>query len=557
MHISKIKNALKDLNKIAELSLEHGAIAHLTDTIFKIENEISSAKLKLDILFLGNEKMLNKVIPENLLGDWQQKEFLQWNDGKYIIRVFGPKNFPLVKIDELQPVIKIIIWDNIELDQEDFNYMIERFTKNTAFIYFFSNLSKDKMSFEGQQLIHAWKMKLNALDEFLGPVEFCNSLPEQAKKAFIFISAVFAIRKISEFLEIQMINEQKDLDAKKISVTKELETHKKSANSKTGQEIYSHIKTNLSKSASEFEKGIGERFGKITKVQDNSLFYKIEKEIDELKALSEKEVDGEMILKLPSSVDQLLGWIKEELKDHLTNDVISLNDFLSASVEEVEEQLEKAGLSNAKIPFEVFDKNKIDPLLVHNIRLEKDFEAKGVSKNFNTIFSAIRQPVFMVMSIFMIAGFAGFNQEIQFIKDNFSILIVILLGFGTYQAFHNIAKEKRRKMSEETKKAKQFLLTELKKILSNIEREWKQPYTDFLKKQIRDVIDSCETELKNMSQKQAQESHDKNLLTQRKMLTINNQEKQFQSGLREKQNFDNKLKSLITDTKLEFNNLAK
>lgn len=556
MHVSKIKNALKDLERIAEFSLEPGALVHLSESLRKIETDILSENIKIDFLFLGQGEDLEKILPLEYHSLWQDKQMVEMSEGPYSIRFFGASKFPVVKIDELQPVIKVIYLNDPEIEKEELKYFIDRFSKNTAFLYFVLGPKIEKINPQEFSLEKIWKIQRQSPEEFNNISSFTKNLPESYKKVSAFISGVFGLKKLSEFLEIQMQNEQKDLDAKKIAVSKELETNKKSANSKSGQEVFQQIKNNLSKSASEFEKGIGDRFGKITKIQDGSLFYTLEQEIALLKELEEVEVDGEIMLKLPKSVNQLFGWMEQQLKDHLNNDVISMNDFLAASIEEVKELLEKTGVQAFNIQTEFYDKSKIQPLLDHSIRMEKDFEAKGVNKNFNSLFSAIRQPIFMVMSILMIAGFAGFNQQVQFIKNNFPILIVVLLGFGTYQAFHNISTEKRRKMTEETKKAKQHLSTEVKRILSTVEREWKQPYNDFLKKQIRDIIDNCETELKNYSQRTSQEINDKNLLTQRKMLNINNQEKQFQNGLREKQNFNNKLNNLMAETKLEFHKLT-
>ncbi|MFD2202047.1 hypothetical protein [Shivajiella indica] len=556
MHVSKIKNALKDLERIAEFSLEPGALVHLSESLKKIERDISSEIIKMDLLFLGQEEDLEIILPPEFRSPWQEKQMVELSEGPFSIRIFGPSKFPMVKIDELQPVIKVIYLNDPDIEKEELTYFVDRFSKNTAFLYFVLGTKIGKINPQEFSLEKIWKIQRLSPEEFKNISSFTKTLPEPYKKVSAFISGVFGLKKLSEFLEIQMQNEQKDLDAKKIAVSKELETNKKSANSKSGQEVFQQIKNNLSKSASEFEKGIGERFGKITKIQDGSLFYTVEQEIALLKELEEVEVDGEIMLRLPKSVNKLFGWMEQQLKDHLSNDVISMNDFLSASIEEVKELFEKTGVQAANIQTEYYDKSKIQPLLDHSIRMEKDFEAKGVSKNFNSLFSAIRQPVFMVMSILMIAGFAGFNQQVQFIKANFPILIIALLGFGIYQAFRNISTEKRRKMTEETKKAKQHLSTEVKRILSTVEREWKQPYNDFLKKQIRDIIDNCETELKNYSQRTSQEINDKNLLTQRKMLNINNQEKQFQNGLREKQNFDNKLNNLMAETKLEFHKLT-
>ncbi|GAB2607041.1 hypothetical protein [Belliella aquatica] len=556
MHVSKIKNALKDIERIAEFSLEPGTLVHLSESLRKIENSISSENIKMDILFLGQNDDLEMILPQEFHDLWKENHMVGLSEGPFSIRVFGPSKFPIVKIDELHPVIKVIYLNDSEIEKEELKYFVDRFSKNTAFLYFILGPKIEKINPQEFSLEKIWKVLRQSSEEFNNIVTFTKQIPEPYKKVSAFISGVFGLKKLSEFLEIQMQNEQKEIDAKKIAVSKELETNKKSANSKSGQEVFQQIKNNLSKSASEFEKGIGERFGKITKIQDGSLFFNVEQEIALLKELEEVEVDGEIMLRLPKSVNQLFEWMEQQLKDHLSNDVISMNDFLSASIEEVQELLEKTGVQAANIQTEYYDKSKIQPLLDHSIRMEKDFEAKGVSKNFNSLFSAIRQPVFMVMSILMIAGFAGFNQEVQLVKDNFNILIVVLLGFGTYQAFQNISTEKRRKMTEETKKAKQHLSTEIKRILSTVEREWKQPYNDFLKKQIRDIIDNCETVLKNYSQRTSQEINDKNLLTQRKMLNINNQEKQFQNGLREKQNFDNKLNNLMAETKIEFQKLT-
>lgn len=551
MHISKIKNAIKEVERIAESSLESGTMIHISQTLRSLENELLINSSKIDVLILGNELGKEILIPADKIEEWSNSYFVSFKLHDFECRVFNPDKFPIVRIDQLPPIIKLVYINDSNLEVEELTYFVNRLANHTAFLYFVIGPDAPQVSSNIFNLEKVWKEQKLSQEEFNSLDSFLSKLSNSLKKSSTYVSSIFGLKKISEFLEIQMQNEQKDLDAKKIAVSKELETNKRSANSKSAQEVFAQIKNNLNKSASEFEKGIGERFGKITKVQDGSLFYTIEEEIGLLKELEEEEVDGEIHLRLPDSVSELLDWMQQELKDHLSNDVISLNDFLMASMEEVKDLLSKAGVNSANLKIDMYDKSKIEPLLEHSLRMEKDFEAKGVSKNFNTVFSAIRQPIFMVMSILMIAGFAGFNQQVQIIKENFSVLIIALLAFGTYQAFHNIAVDKRRKMKEETKKAKQYLSTELRRILTSVEREWKQPYNDFLKKQIREIIDDCENELKNYSQKLNQEINDKNLLTQRKMLNINNQEKTFQGAIREKQNFDNKLNNLLLETKIE------
>lgn len=553
MQIQKIKNAIKELSKIGEISLEAGAQVNFAEMLTSFETDLAKSPLKLDILLLQEQEELLGYLPENLQVPLINNGFVEENHQGMVLRVFGPSKFPLLKINELQPTIKIIIKGNLELDDEEYGYLLERMGKNAALLILVSKEGNDKLPIINQQKETLWKIKQYSLEDFGKIEDFVNKIPDPILKSSLTVSGIFGLVKISEFLKIQIEHEQKDLDAKKISVNKELEAQKKTANSRPGQEVFLQIKNNLSKSASEFEKGIGERFGKITKVQEGSLFFKIEQEIALLKELEEIEYEGEILLRLPNSVDQMFYWIQQELKDHLKNDVISMNDFLAASMEEVADLLEKSGAQANNLEIELFDKNSIQPLLEHGFRFEKEFEAKGITKGFMSLFNAVRQPLFTLMSVYMILRFTPFKDDFDKYLEAYGLFVlIILLSLGLYWTITNLQKEKRRKMKEETKKAKQYLLAEVKRILTSVEREWKQPYNDFLKKQIRDLIETAENNLKNHSQKMAQESNDRNLLTQRKTININNLEKQLQLAIREKQNFDNKLNILMADTKIEF-----
>jgi len=553
MYINKIKNALKNLGSLADLSVDTSSSVQLQKNIEDIDNQISEGKLIIDVLYLGNFKNNHFGLHIDDYEKLKQTEFLMLITPTYKASVFTPNAFPHIKLNELQASLKIIFFENDLEINEDIEYAIHRFLKNGSVLYVVLAEEKPDFRFEFITSEDVNKKHYLSVNDFISIEHFLAQKEPEYLNVLKMLGIITTLIKLAEYFDIILHHEIKDLDGKKMAISKELEANKKATNSKELQDVFTQLKNNLSKSASEFEIGIADRFGKITKVQEGSLYYNLDNEIQKLNILKEVEADGEILLELPDSVTKLMDWMRSELIFHLDSDITSLNDFLQASVAEVKEKFKKLGFHSDAVQFDLLDKSKIVQLLEQNTNFEKEFEGKCPGRNFFSIFNAIRQPIFVLMSVFMITGLILGQDALKTFRDSSAIQIVsiLLLLFGVYYAFANLKKEKRKKMKEEVKKAKLYLASETKRMLTVIEREWKQVFFDFLRKQIKDIIETSENELKNFSVKINAENVENNQITQRKMLNANNQEKKLNNSQREKQNFDSKLQQLGSEIKME------
>lgn len=546
---SKFKSAASDLKRISHKILDKGAQSkyddHLDQTLYQFEGE----ELQVEIL------VLSQSAPDlEKLGEVGSQ--LSSSDGVYEQHVGGTKirwhdadHFRPKKVGELQSRLKyMVILGNPNVEDEDFSYALQRVSKDTMGMVVYADASFESMAFVRTTGSKAGCRVVPKKLEELNLENPMESVDKELLAEIRFYSAFVALGKHSEALDLHLDNEKKDFDAKKMTLQKELDTHKRASTKRSGQELFMQIKNQTQRNIAEFERGINDRFNALVKPQAGSLLSLIEDEIDGLTALKEVKDHAGSKLVIPEIDEEILERITLTFSNHLSNDVISLNDFLEATVDEIREQAQEIGIEHLHVNYDKMTDNQVGMLVTDLVRYEKEFDSKSIPKGFMAVFSAARQPVMLVV---MSVSIVGYFVDQQLVKNStiFPYIIGAAVILGVYSAVTKTRKEKLVKMNEEVKKAKAYLKAEVKRILSTLEKEWKPQYITFLKSQGQLILEDVEYALRKHQEDSGQKASENLMISQKKAQSLNMQEKELEMGKRDKVNFDTKLKQFVMELK--------
>lgn len=558
---SKVQAASKELSRIISKVLDASSAGDYTGRLESDLQKIQFEQYPIDALILGHGGPdLDKISIWNTEVQVNGKATQEISDFK--IHWHDLDHFPRKKVGDWQANVRLMFllegYDS--LDEDDREYAIEKLLKGASLVYVFSNVSEKAPIAKLMSSIkmRLWDASIAPLNEYNpeNPLHFVDPNALQLAK----VQAAFnMIIKHSQALDIILEGERKDFDAKKMVLQREVDELKKKGNSRSGQEQFMQIKTSFARSINEFEKGISERMASLVKSQSGSLYSHLESNIDEMNELVEVKEHGQDKFQLPTLQDELIEQIQINVAEHLSNDVKSLNDFFDMMLDDVKKQSEEIGLNNMRIHCNSFDANRIDYLIADMVQYDKEFEAKGANKGFMSMVSAARQPLMILMISGsalspILALFSGEERTVG-LKENKTVygsMVVVLLLAGIYLARKKSKDEQRMKKDEALKKGKQYLKTEVKRMLASIEREWKPQYLGFLKDEANRLISEIEYFYKSFQESSSQKVSEEMAFAQRKVQKLTNQEKQLDMGGREKQNFDGKLNQLNSEFRSEY-----
>jgi hypothetical protein len=548
--LNKLQSASRELKDIASQVLEQSVFQKFTSQVDNVLVVPPQSNLNVELLVLKNDSSDFSMLGE--IGEHlTQHGRVEQSCGKFNLLIYDMDHFPNRKVGEFYSTTKVlVVADDIDIEDEDFNYIIQRFLKDVKVLELYAS----EQLLNNQTLLSICKKNVWSFDALNLSTFDLNHVFQTTDEKLLGVSQSYAmalsIQKLGETLDIYLENEKKDLDARKLSIQKELDDLKKNSNSRSGQELFMQIKNFVSKSIVEFEKGVNERISSMVKPQTGSLIYLLEDEIETLNHLDEVKEDGQTKLAIPKIKDDIKEKIHHSFSDHFYNDIASMNDFLQVMVEEIKSQCENIGLLDVHLNYETLPENKFDIALDDLVQYEKEFDAKAASKGFMAVFSAARQPMMIIVMVVSVIGMFMQGQDIRK-SPYFLILLALAIIFGIYNAITSGKKEKTSKFKEELKKAKQHLKTESRRIISNIDKEVKPVYSAHLKNQIQQILEDLEYALRIYQENRTQKSSEDLMIAQKKAQTLNIGEKKLDNSTRSKLNFDGKLAQLVNEFQSE------
>ena len=552
---TKLRNLEKDLHKLVdEISIQNNA-SYLMEPLGALWKELDRSLLKIDVLYLSDNKSIEPLkiwcptISESNFTVFQETGTVEFVTENVVFRIFDEDHFPIKNTDSLPTLVKLIISDRSDIDEEDLQYFTERFAKESILLMCHTDDEKTFSTVRSSAQPYTWKCTRQSSEDW---EEQLAKLAD-SKDLIGMIAFTLSLKKISAAFDATIENEHKDMSARRISVQNDHMKIKKLGTQRVGQELFSTLKTNLQRSFAEFESGINTRFNNLTKNQPGSLYSFIMDEIDSLNALEEVKSSGETKYILPTkAIKELEKKAYDGFKDHLSHDVVSLNDYFKITVEEINGTFKENGLHDFHFTVNGISKSDVISSLEEEFHFDKQHESKSIKKGAMAFISAVRQPY---MILIMTVGVLSYIPTLKDIRLKIWPLFILALGVGVFFALKSVKKQKSVDKTDELKRINQWLKTEYKRIFSNIEKEWKMHFFKNAKSEFGDILMKMEDDLKQFQLNRADSISEETNLTQRKIQTLEVFDKKLKESKRRKMQFESDLKSLNSDLKMTFKKL--
>jgi hypothetical protein len=266
------------------------------------------------------------------------------------------------------------------------------------------------------------------------------------------------------------------------------------------------------------EKGISEHFENFIRPQTGQLSAFLDKELSNLTLeTSEKSKTNSLTIPVNFESNFFLA-VHNVFLQIGHNQLKSIADSFKVFQEELEEFYQSKNILAHSMDLKLLTDEPLQRLLNSAVRTEKQYEGSSPKKNLMEFFMASRQIymlLFMIASTFGISRYARVdvfktirdpqdNSKLKEIyNDKFTIFLavtILLIGAGVYVVYNTSKKEEKEIKEKEIQKAKEFLVSEVRRIIMEIQRPWMKIISDHLKNQQAMNLNNIEINFKNMLQ---------------------------------------------------------
>ncbi len=260
------------------------------------------------------------------------------------------------------------------------------------------------------------------------------------------------------------------------------------------------IKRRINNRIKQFEKQYKEYQKEHFSVPIGIFFSKEETKINQLNYLDAKPAGKQIIYTIPENVlENIILSIKQETAASLNKEADKALAFATSLENEIAHFLDKKGgtlLTKTNI---FIDESRVNQLVDSTLVFDKNFEERATDRSgfYNFFMNARRY----YMIIFMIVPMLGIG--ISTIIDGLGYYMIpisiFIFGFGGLSEWNNQQKEKEEDKRKNLNKARTYLNDQVKRILDNLSKRWKEEVVDNLKDQAERILSFSE---KNLQEQQ-------------------------------------------------------
>jgi hypothetical protein len=365
--------------------------------------------------------------------------------------------------------------------------------------------------------------------------------------SILFTPAVFdvleAVHAGAELERVKSIFEQilqqceSDLKVRRQQVQQEIALAQRAASpSGVGSSSFMEFKSRFQQRVEQFEKRQTEQLEEKLAGGRGSLALSMENMIEQLTGMEERKTAKNIVFSIPDEFKKNLtdNFITEARR--YCNEAIAGSTLFYRSMEEtVHGFLEVRNLHLSMPGAALPDGERIEQLLLQTARFERNFEGTAMKKKPMEIIMGARIYIMMLMMGASMLGIAGLMRKNM---DYYLPVVIILLGLGIWQFLVLKQKEDQENKEKQMSNAKEYLKTEIKRILQEFSRLWEKAHGGAIKewsaavlREVDSILQSAEQGSKG--QREAAGNRLKNILA-----TLQNQERAIEGVQRSKLTLD-------------------
>lgn len=444
-------------------------------------------------------------------------------------RVYLIDGLPVAQTERINPSCTLIYIDQPVADHQMFLLKLSRFVDHVPYLFFITAPGVSP----GKELLDDLKKAgiyviAKALPEqpegMLTELAFCNN-NESLKTNLTGYSAASFLENICAYFRMYIEQDLAEIQTRKMTfqqqaVVNQLQTSDRSAQG----ELIQNIKSQTQFQFADFEKGVKKHLDENFRTKTGAIWSATEKCLEELTSLDSQKKAKRHEFVIPKEFEtEFLDKMHAGLYGHCVADISSMNDMYDAFNQKMDEEFKQSGLTVSPYYFRHLTDLSFMNMLESAVRIDRPYKSEAKRMGGYEYFMAIRkyQMIFFMM-------FSTFG--LSFIRGMLEIMIpvtIVLLVVGGYFVLRSAKKEKEETAVKELDKAKESLMSEARRMFSEVQREWPSVVTEHQREQMQAYLLHTEKQIKETLLLRQSEQSDKKQMLSKQIQGIDLKEKKL------------------------------
>jgi hypothetical protein len=243
----------------------------------------------------------------------------------------------------------------------------------------------------------------------------------------------------------------------------------------------------LSRMFGELEKGIGNADAGMLGVPAGRLIRELEELAESLVALQQTPRANAIATRVPHDFeDRVNRLFRERLFDYFSTHLKAINDLFHLAAHDLEKLVEKEADVREVLDPRLVKDDLITTLLDRTATFRSSHAGELPRRGFSEYFSQVRKYAMLLM---MTASMLGATAVMRAYKEITVPLTVMLIGIGAFNVYSAAQEERYDAEQKDLEAARNAMKTEMRRILSEVQRQWSAVVSSTLGNQQQLLLD--------------------------------------------------------------------
>lgn len=545
---AKLISLLSEINQLVGELGEYAAIGTVQQNLQQIQKQAQHPQASIQLFYLTQPK----IEFQKQLADWLdieeelQQQIFNGSEEKVIKKEFNGETYsisvaPFEKINssrvgEHKPTLTIAVLNGTDFQDTHWEEKILSYLSNRGLFFLITeegvevpreslrNLSRNVLYFEshkGGDLANKAKMS-----EKLGTKAFHGIL-----QVGINHNLLLSLENIFTLLDLVIEQEDRNLKGKKV-LNQQQVIRVQSKTQISTYDLAAEIKNLIQTQTTQLEKGILNDLENQTKPQVGEFSLKVEQLSENIGELETIKGSRRNQLKIPKDIEEKsMMAVENHFMDLGHRQLVSIRDALKNLERDFDKLCQKHAIPTFSLNTKFLTDQPLKVIVASALRWERPYLGEAPVKGFYEYFMAMRK---YQMVFFMLVSSLGLSF-MRNLRAYMIPLTILLFGFGAYNVHKAVEQESEENEEKEINKAKDSLRQEIKRMGTEITRQWAKTINDFLKGQSQQYLLLIESNMKEYFQKKNIEDEDLKKKIQRQVQSLDNSERKMSNIVRSKE----------------------
>lgn len=477
------------------------------------------------------------------------KKSIKLGDVSISLHMYTSANLPVRVTGICAPDLKWVMhFGGNDIKQEELNQIELKLTRDPSILCLVSEkkFTLEKANrFSVELFVKMSDVREKSLTDVLNHYQLSDTIA-----AFHLHNQMNAMNNLTVVFDQLLKQDESDLKSKKINVQYEINTVKLEEKINY-RDRFQKLKIAFQKDLGEIERKTLENAAQLSRPTPNGLIDRLEKRIDKLSDFDKVTIGDKVKLKLPISFkDEIITTIKTEVENLIRKDLFATSELIHSHNLIIKEELLSLVSDSKEIEYRAYSDVAIRSALDDFSDFSQRYELEKKKLGPMDFLRAATAPLMMVASLsslFLLFNGTRLNQASLFENPYVRVVGILAVGASVYFFVRKVKNSEKHLYDTDLDKMRVSLKSDVRNSLKRLVDEWTRSYSSQLREESVRYLQDVESIFMDLS-----ENHRENLLkaqraAQRKAQTIDQEDRNFQNQVRNKESFDRAFSQIKLD----------